>query len=101
MYLFYIDVNLMLLHYVDAHYVNVNICVHMLVNVAAQIVRTQNVKISKRKRYITYSVTKHIASQNVYYTKRKRQNMSMSRNVNVSHTHKDQLTRYSSTFCIN
>ncbi len=37
----------------------------MLLDVAAQIVRTQNVKISKRKRYITYSVTKRIASQNV------------------------------------
>jgi hypothetical protein len=45
----------------------------MLLDVAAQIVRTQNVKISKRKRYITFSVTKRIASQNVLYTKRKRQ----------------------------
>ncbi len=45
----------------------------MLLFVAEQIVRTQNVKISKRKRYITYSDTKRIASQKVEYTKRKRQ----------------------------
>jgi hypothetical protein len=37
----------------------------MLLDVAEQIVRTQNVKISKRKRYITYSVTKFSSSQNV------------------------------------
>jgi hypothetical protein len=45
----------------------------MLLDVAALIVRTQNVKISKRTRCITYSVTKRVASQNVKYTKRKRQ----------------------------
>ena len=37
----------------------------MLLDVAAQIVRTQNIKNSKRKRYIMNSVTKRIASQNV------------------------------------
>ncbi len=62
----------------------------MLLDVAAQIVRTQNIKISKHKRYITYSVTKRIASQNVKYTERKRQKTYISRNVKVSHTHKDQ-----------
>ena len=36
----------------------------MLLDVAAQIVITQNVKISKRKRYIMYCVTKRNASQN-------------------------------------
>jgi hypothetical protein len=51
----------------------------MLLNVAAQIVRTQNVKISKRKRYITYRVTKRIASQNVHIVHKTK----TSKNVNV------------------
>jgi hypothetical protein len=37
----------------------------MLHNVAAHNVSIQNVKVSKRKRHITYGVTKRTASQNV------------------------------------
>jgi hypothetical protein len=36
----------------------------MLLNVAAHNVSIQNVKVSKRERHITYSVTRRIASQN-------------------------------------
>jgi hypothetical protein len=53
----------------------------MLLNVAAPNVSIRNVKVSKRKRHTTYSVTKHMASQNVQCTKRKRQKTSMSENV--------------------
>jgi hypothetical protein len=37
----------------------------MLLNVAAHNVSIQNVKMSKREQYITYSVTKRTVSQNV------------------------------------
>jgi hypothetical protein len=37
----------------------------MLPNVAAHNVSIRNVKVSKRERHITYSVTKRTASQNV------------------------------------
>jgi hypothetical protein len=40
----------------------------MLLNVAAQNVSIRNVKVSKRERHITYSVTKRTASQNVKCT---------------------------------
>jgi hypothetical protein len=40
----------------------------MFLTVAAQNVSIQNVKVSKRERYLTYSVTKRIASQNVKCT---------------------------------
>ncbi len=39
----------------------------MLLNVATHNVSKWNVKVSKRERHITYSVTKHSASQNVKY----------------------------------
>jgi hypothetical protein len=44
----------------------------MLLNVAAHNVSIRNVKVSKRERHITYSVTKRTASQNVKCTLRKR-----------------------------
>ncbi len=44
----------------------------MLLNIAAHIVSTRNVKVSKRECHMTYSVTKRTASQNVKYTLRKR-----------------------------
>jgi hypothetical protein len=37
----------------------------MLLNVAAQNVSIRNVKVSKRERHVTYSVTKRTVSQNV------------------------------------
>jgi hypothetical protein len=37
----------------------------MLLNVAAHSVSIRNVKVSKRERHITYSVTKRTASQNI------------------------------------
>jgi hypothetical protein len=40
----------------------------MLLNVAAHNVSIQNIKVSKREHYITYSVTKRTASQNVKCT---------------------------------
>ena len=40
----------------------------MLLNVAAQNVSIQNVRVSKRERHITYSVTKRTASKNVKCT---------------------------------
>jgi hypothetical protein len=56
----------------------------MLLNVDAQIVRTQNIKISQRKRYITYSVT-----ETYCVTKRIVQKTKTSKNVNVT-KHKTQ-----------
>jgi hypothetical protein len=53
----------------------------MLLNVAAHNVSIRNVKVSKRKRHITYSVTKRMVSQNVQCTKCKRQKTSTSENV--------------------
>jgi hypothetical protein len=44
----------------------------MLLNVAARNVSIQNVKVSKRERHITYSVTKRTASHNVKCTLCKR-----------------------------
>jgi hypothetical protein len=41
----------------------------MLLNVAAHNINIQNVKVSKRERHITYSVTKRTASQNVQHHK--------------------------------
>ncbi len=43
----------------------------MLLNVAAHNVSIPNVKVSKRERHLTYSVTKCTASQNVKGTLRK------------------------------
>jgi hypothetical protein len=40
----------------------------MLLNVAAHNVCIQNIKVSKRERHITYSVTKCTASQNIKCT---------------------------------
>ncbi len=38
----------------------------MLLNVAAHIVSIRNIKVSKRERHKTYSLTKHTASQNIH-----------------------------------
>jgi hypothetical protein len=56
----------------------------MLLNVAAQIVRIQNIKISKHKCYITYSVTKPIASQNLLRHKTYSTQNKTSKYVNVT-----------------
>jgi hypothetical protein len=47
----------------------------LLYNVAAHSVSKQNVKVSKRERHITYSVTKSTVSQNVMGTLRKHYKM--------------------------
>jgi hypothetical protein len=50
----------------------------MLLIVAAHNVSIRNVKVSKRKHHITYSVTKRMASQNVNVKKLKRQKTSLA-----------------------
>jgi hypothetical protein len=44
----------------------------MLLNVAAHYISIQNVKVSKRERHITHSVTKRTLSQNIECTLRNR-----------------------------